>query len=165
MKNINPLGLFEDLFLTQKLGKLGNPLGKLDRYIDWKIFQDTANQAIESKEGKEKKGGRPAYDRLMLFKALIIQSLYNLSDEQLEYRILDRTSFKIFCDAEKKWTSACQQDLLAFQGAADIIGLDRIPFYRLQCPANNGLGKGGSKNRDDEHCIQYLPLCTTDKGD
>ncbi len=101
MKNINPLGLFDDLFLTQKLGKLGNPLEKLDRYIDWKIFQDTVNQAIESKDGKEKKGGRPAYDRLMLFKALIIQSLYNLSNEQLEYRILDRTCFKIFLMPKK----------------------------------------------------------------
>jgi IS5 family transposase len=101
MKNINHLGLFDDLFLTQKLSKLGNPLEKLDRYIDWKIFQDTVNQAIESKDGKEKKGGRPAYDRLMLFKALIIQSLYNLSDEQLEYQILDRTSFKIFLGLKK----------------------------------------------------------------
>ena len=37
----------------------------------------------------------------MLFKALIIQSLYNLSDEQLEYQILDRTSFKIFLGLKK----------------------------------------------------------------
>ena len=38
MKNINPLGLFDDYFLTEKLRKLGNPLYKLDQYIDWKIF-------------------------------------------------------------------------------------------------------------------------------
>lgn len=31
----------------------------------------------------------------MLFKALVIQSLYNLSDKQPEYRILDRMSFRI----------------------------------------------------------------------
>jgi IS5 family transposase len=30
------------------------------------------------------KGGRPAYDRLMMFKTLIVQGLYNLSDDQLE---------------------------------------------------------------------------------
>ncbi len=29
-----------------------------------------------------------------MFKALIIQSLYNLSDDQLEYQIIDRASFK-----------------------------------------------------------------------
>ncbi len=101
MKNINPLGLFDDYFLTQKLGKLGNPLEKLDRYIDWRIFENTVNQPIEIIAGKEKKGGRPPYDRLMLFKALIIQSLYNLSDEQLEYQILDRTSFRSFLGLKK----------------------------------------------------------------
>lgn len=101
MKNINPLGLFDDYFLTQKLSKLGNPLERLDRYIDWRIFEETVNQSIENQSGKGKKGGRPPYDRLMLFKALIIQSLYNLSDEQLEYQILDRTSFKIFLGLKK----------------------------------------------------------------
>jgi IS5 family transposase len=37
----------------------------------------------------------------MLFKALLIQSLYNLSDEQLEYQIIDRTSFKRFLGLKK----------------------------------------------------------------
>jgi IS5 family transposase len=37
----------------------------------------------------------------MLFKALIIQSLYNLSDDQLEYQIIDRASFKRFLGLNK----------------------------------------------------------------
>ncbi len=101
MKNINPLCLFDGYFLTQKLGKLGTPWEKLDRYIDWRIFEQTVIQSIEKQSDKGKKGGRPPYDRLMLFKALIIQSLYNLSDEQLEYRIPDRTSFKVFLGLKK----------------------------------------------------------------
>lgn len=101
MKHINPLGFFDDHFLSQKLSKLGNPLEKLDLYIDWKIFESAINQSFESSKDKKKKGGRPPYDRLMLFKALIIQSLYNLSDEQLEYQILDRTSFKNFLGLKK----------------------------------------------------------------
>jgi hypothetical protein len=39
MKNINPLGLFDDHFLMEKLTKLGDPLQKLNDYIDWKIFE------------------------------------------------------------------------------------------------------------------------------
>ena len=38
---------------------------------------------------------------LMLFKALLIQSLYNLSDDQLEYQIVDRASFKRFLGLKK----------------------------------------------------------------
>lgn len=34
MKNRNPLGLFDDNFLMGKLTKLGDPLDKLNKYID-----------------------------------------------------------------------------------------------------------------------------------
>ncbi|MBP7731775.1 MAG: transposase [Bacteroidales bacterium] len=37
----------------------------------------------------------------MLFKALIIQSLYNLPDDQLEYQIARRASFKRFLGLNK----------------------------------------------------------------
>ncbi len=47
------------------------------------------------------KGGRPPFGRLMMFKALLIQSLYNLSDDQLEYQIVDRASFKRFLGLKK----------------------------------------------------------------
>lgn len=57
MKNINPLGLFDDQFLNQKLNKLGNPLEKLDRYIDWMIFEQTVNQPFEKDPGKKAREG------------------------------------------------------------------------------------------------------------
>jgi len=47
------------------------------------------------------KGGRPPFNRLMLFKALVLQSLYNFSDDQLEYQIVDRASFKRFLELKK----------------------------------------------------------------
>lgn len=101
MKNINPIGLFDDDFLMEKLSKLGDPLDKLNNYIDWKTFENPINAAFIKEDKDVSKGGRPAFDRLMLFKALIIQSLYNLSDDQLEYQILDRTSFKRFLGLKK----------------------------------------------------------------
>jgi len=42
--------------------------------------------------------GRPAFDKLMMFKILILQKYYNLSDEQTEFQINDRTSFKQFLE-------------------------------------------------------------------
>lgn len=101
MKNINPLGLFDDHFIAEKLTKLGNPLQKLDSYIDWRIFEEAVNQPFKQEDKGRRKAGRPAYSKLMLFKALLIQSLYNLSDEQLEYQILDRSSFKQFLGLKK----------------------------------------------------------------
>lgn len=101
MKNINSLGLFDDHFLMEKLTKLGDPLQKLNEFIDWKIFESPLNGAYKDEDKELSKGGRPPFDRLMLFKALIIQSLYNLSDDQLEYQVIDRASFKRFLDLKK----------------------------------------------------------------
>jgi len=101
MKNINPIGLFDDHFLLDQLSKIGDPLEKLDTYIDWAIFEVPISKAFNITKQKQKKVGRTPFDKLMLFKALIIQSLYNLSDEQLEYQILDRASFKRFLGIKK----------------------------------------------------------------
>lgn len=101
MKHIAPLGFFDDYLLEERLSKLGNPLEKLDSFIDWNIFESAINEAFKKSELVKSKGGRPAFGKLMLFKALIIQSLYNLSDEQLEYQIIDRTSFKKFLGLKK----------------------------------------------------------------
>jgi len=101
MKNINPLGLFDDHFLMEKLTKLGNPLKNLDDYIDWNIFKHPLEKAFADEPVEKSKGGRPPFDKLMMFKSLIIRSLYNLSDDQLEYQILDRASFKRFLGLKK----------------------------------------------------------------
>jgi IS5 family transposase len=87
-------------FLT-KLTKLGDPLQKLNEYIDWKIFEGPLNEAYKDEDKDLSKGGRPPFCRLMMFKALLIQSLYNLSDDQLEYQIVDRASFKRFLGLKK----------------------------------------------------------------
>ncbi len=101
MKNINPLGLFDDQFLMEKLTKLGDPLQRLSEYIDWKIFEGPLNKAYKDEDKDMSKGGRPPFGKLMMFKALLIQSLYNLSDDQLEYQIVDRASFKRFLGLKK----------------------------------------------------------------
>lgn len=101
MKNINSLGLFDDHFLMEKLTKLGDPLQKLNEYIDWRIFEKPLNEAFSNEAKDLKKGGRPPFSKLILFKALLVQSLYNLSDDQLEYQIVDRASFKRFLGLKK----------------------------------------------------------------
>ena len=95
MKNINPLGFFDDHFLLEKLTKLKDPLVKLNDHIDWKLFAPILD-VVFNKPKNSNNVGRPPFDRLMMFKLLILQSLYNLSDDQMEYQITDRLSFKRF---------------------------------------------------------------------
>src|SRR5208282_1999811 len=96
MKNVNPFGLFDEHFLMERLTKLNDPLVKLNKHIDWNIFLPVLNQALSDSEQDKTRGGRPAFDFLMMFKILILQGIYNLSDDQMEYQITDRRSFMRF---------------------------------------------------------------------
>ena len=86
--------LFHDFTLNLKeISKIGDPLEKLNHAIEWKIFRRVIKKMRRNQSGK---GGRPAFEEIMMFKALILQQLYNLSDDQLEFQIRDRLSFMRF---------------------------------------------------------------------
>lgn len=68
-----------------------DPLIHLDKLIFWEAFRPTLEE-IRNKNRKSK-AGRKAYDELLMFKVLILQHLYNVSDDQIEYQIRDRYSF------------------------------------------------------------------------
>jgi IS5 family transposase len=87
-------GLFDWQFRFEKLEKNGDPLGQLNEVINWESFRPTLS-CIHDKERKSNAGAKP-YDVVMMFKILVIQSLYNLSDDAVEYQILDRISFMRF---------------------------------------------------------------------
>ena len=95
MRIHNPMAtLFESKDQEDLLNKLGNPLEKLRTLIDWESFRPRLNKALEVKENI--KGGRPRLDVVMMFKVLVIQQLYNLSDQSTEFQIADRSSFRNF---------------------------------------------------------------------
>lgn len=76
------------------LTKVETPLVKLNQVIDWEGFRPVLMK-VREKERKSNAGAKP-YDVVLMFKSLIIQSLYNLSDDELEYQILDRLTFMRF---------------------------------------------------------------------
>jgi IS5 family transposase len=93
------------LFLTpedlernrKKAEKIGSPLERLETRIPWEMFRPALETAINSlKEPAKGPGGRPAFDLVLMFKITILQRIYNISDEQIEYQILDRLSFQKF---------------------------------------------------------------------
>ena len=86
--------IFDFDMRLQELSEAGNPLVMLDKLVDWEQFRTTL-ETIRSKTPKNK-GGRRPYDAVMMFKILILQSLYGLSDAQMQYQILDRLSFMKF---------------------------------------------------------------------
>lgn len=87
-------GLFDLSERYALLEQLGDPLPQIDRVVDWEAFREELEQ-IRSGHDRSK-GGRPPWDAVLMFKVLVVQQLYNLSDEQTEYQIRDRYSFSRF---------------------------------------------------------------------
>lgn len=87
-------GFFDQDIRLRKLSELGDPLERLSNGVDFDIFRALLEQRL-SVEAKGK-GGRPPYDYVLMFKILILQRYYNLSDDQTEYQINDRMSFMRF---------------------------------------------------------------------
>lgn len=88
-------GLFDEQIRLEKLSKKQDPLEQLSLHIDFEFFRKPLTRFFE-KGAVRSKGGRPPYDYVLMFKILILQRYYNVSDDALEYAILDRLSFMRF---------------------------------------------------------------------
>ncbi len=86
--------LFDEEFRLEELSKMGDPLEKLAKYSDFESYRELVESVFRKKDPK--KGGRPSFDKIMMLKALILRSMYDLSFEKLEFHIKDRLSFQRF---------------------------------------------------------------------
>lgn len=87
---------FEKFVLQQQYKKvhgLGDRLDHLKGLIDWERFRPFFADLFYD---DDKTGGRPHYDEVVMMKVLVLQRFYGLSDQETEFQINDRTSFKNF---------------------------------------------------------------------
>ena len=87
-------GLFDWQTRFEQLDNGGDPLVKLNEVVNWELFRADLEK-VRHKERMSNAGRKP-FDAVLMFKILILQSLYNLSDDQLEFQIRDRLSFMRF---------------------------------------------------------------------
>ena len=88
------LGLFDLENRLTKLSDMGDPLETIDTVVNWKAFRPAIQRAFRI--DRKSSAGRPRYDYVMMFKVLIIQSMYGLSDSQTPFQIIDRLTFRRF---------------------------------------------------------------------
>lgn len=88
-------GLFDVENRIEKIKEFNSPLMRLANYIDFDFFRNELEKYF--RKGKDyTKGGRPPFDYVLMFKILVIQHFYNISDDQTEFCINDRFSFMEF---------------------------------------------------------------------
>src|SRR5277367_2059421 len=87
-------GFFDVEERLKELSAKGDALERLAAVVDFELFRADLKRAVPRSDGL--KGGRPAFDHVLMFKVLVLQASYSLSDERAEYLIRDRLSFMRF---------------------------------------------------------------------
>src|ERR1700733_6496262 len=104
-------GFFDVEERLKELSAKGDALERLTAVVDFELFRADLKRAVPRSDGL--KGGRPAFDHVLMFKVLVLQASHSLSDERTEYLIRDRLSFMRFLglgladtvpDANTIWT-------------------------------------------------------------
>jgi IS5 family transposase len=92
-------GFFDLERRLDALSAKGDPLETIKTTVPWETFRADIEAVTETKpEERKSNAGRKPYDAILKFKIVVLQSLYNLSDEQTEFMIRDRLSFMRFLD-------------------------------------------------------------------
>lgn len=104
-------GFFDIKLRLADLSAKGDDLERVKALVDFEIFRPSLETAVPRAD--RSKGGRPAFDHVLMFKVLILQAMHSLSDKRAEYLIKDRLSFMRFLglgladpvpDANTIWT-------------------------------------------------------------
>lgn len=136
-------GFFDDEDRLAKLEKLGDPLPRLDSIVDWRAFRPLL-KAIHQKQRKSNAGRKP-HDVTLMFKMLVLQALYNLSDDQTEFQVRDRLSFQRFLGLSPEDTVPDAKTLWLYREQLARHGLIDKLFQRFdeQLWASGLMPKGG----------------------
>jgi IS5 family transposase len=95
-------GFFDLSRRYEGLDAKNDPLVAIAASVPFEAFRPKLKAALiqgglrVSDGARKSTAGRKPWDEVLIFKALVLQALYNLSDDQAEYQLRDRLSFMRF---------------------------------------------------------------------
>ncbi len=142
-------GFFDVDGRLREISAKGDDLERIAGLVDFEMFRPELERAVPRSDGS--KGGRPAFDHVLMFKVLMLQAMHSLSDERCEYLIRDRLSFMRFLglgladpvpDANTIWTF---REALKRAGAVE----RAVPPLRCRTAGGRLPGDGRADRRRD----------------
>ena len=149
--------LFGSFFDPQdkRLDKLGDPLIQLAEAVDWESFRPLLARIKPSV--RKSNAGAPRRDEVLMFKGLVIQDLYGLSDEQLEYQLEDRRSFQRFLGLDSYRRAPDAKTFWAFRERLVELGLMGALFEQFDRQLQ-GLGYRARKGQLVDASLVPVPV-------
>jgi IS5 family transposase len=91
------MGFFDVARRYAGLDAKTDPLVQINALVPWQSFRRRLEAVWRQPAAARKsKAGRKPWDAIVMFKAIVLCELYNLSDDQVEYQLRDRLSFVRF---------------------------------------------------------------------
>jgi len=112
-----------------KIYQLNDFLPKLKSLIDWEMFRPDLNKVREKE--RLSNAGRKPFDVILMFKILVLKSIYNLADERIEEQIRDRLSFRDFLDLAFSDIVPDAKTIWLFAEQLKDFGIERALFDRF----------------------------------
>ena len=139
-------GFFDLDKRLETISAKGDPLEVLNFIVPFENFRADIEAVVRpSAEERKSNAGRKPFDAVMMFKILVLQTLYNLADEQVEYQIRDRLSFMRFLGLGLEDTVPDATTVWLFREALARAGLVKRLFERFtgHLNAKGYIARGG----------------------
>jgi IS5 family transposase len=129
MKQFN---FFSEENRLSRLSKMGDPLENVSTHINFEIFRETIENAVLKQDKDPRKGGRPPFDAILMWKMALLQEWYGLSNDSVEYLVNDRLSFQRFLGLDLNDKVPDANTLWDFKEALAKKGVDKELFEQFE---------------------------------
>ena len=128
---------FDEENRRKTLSEVMHPLKRLESKINFEIFRGVLEKTF--KNTPRGPGGRPPFDLVMMFKVLILQRTYNLSDARTQFTINDSLSMQDFLGLTLADSAPDEKTIWAFRERLSVGGVEKTLFEHF----DNGLRDSG----------------------
>jgi IS5 family transposase len=143
---VGQLGFYDLDKRLEAISTKGDPLEALNAIVPFESFRAEIEAVVRlAPEERKSNAGRKPFDAVLMFKVLVLQALYNLADEQVEYLIRDRLSFMRFLGLGLEDTVPDATTVWLFREALAKAGLVKTLFERFNrhIDAKGYIARGG----------------------
>jgi IS5 family transposase len=143
---VGQLGFYDLDKRLEAISAKGDPLEALNAIVPFESFRAEIEAVVRlAPEDRKSNAGRKPFDAVLMFKVLVLQALYNLADEHVEYLIRDRLSFMRFLGLGLEDAVPDATTVWLFREALSKAGLVKALFERFNhyIDAKGYIARGG----------------------